>query len=117
MLLIYRHITGLRSNEAFPAWVASIVRRVCQRQALRQAPPAEEVAEDMLVGSDDAPALGYDLTRAFADLPDTYREAVILRDVEELALAEIAEALELSLETTKNRIHRGRKRLRRYLGG
>lgn len=117
MLLIYRHITGLRSNEAFPAWVASIVRRVCQRLAQRQLPATEEVAEDMLVSSDDAPALGYDLAHAFADLPDAYREAVILRDVEELALTEIAAALELSLETTKNRIHRGRKRLRSYLGG
>lgn len=117
MLLIYRHVTGLRSNEAFPAWVASIVRRVCQRLALRQMPPTEEIAEDTLVGSDEAPALGYDLVQAFADLPGAYREAVILRDVEELALTEIAEALEVSLEIAKNRIHRGRKRLRSYLDG
>lgn len=117
MLLIYRHITGLRSNEAFPAWVAAIVRRVCQRLALRQLPLTEEIVEDTLVGSDEALALGYDLAQAFADLPDTYRQAVILRDVEEFALTEIAEVLKLSLETTKNRIHRGRKRLRSYLGG
>lgn len=116
MLLIYRHLAGLRSNEAFPAWVASIVRRVCHRQAQRQAPPAEELAEDMLVAPDDSAALGYDLARAFASLPDAYREAVLMRDVEELALAEIADALGLSLEATKNRIHRGRKRLRGRLG-
>ncbi len=41
-------------------------------------------------------------------LPDEYREAVILRDMESLSYEEIALALSLPIGTVRSRIHRGR---------
>jgi len=112
MLLIYRRLSGLRAIEAFPAWMLAIVRRTCRHLAAKARPVAADVGGDFLVVSGDSPALGKDLVAAIARLPASYRDAVILRDVEELALSEIADALQLTLEATKNRIHRGRLRIR-----
>lgn len=50
-----------------------------------------------------------------ASLPELYREAVILRDVRQLSYREIAELLELNMESVKTRIHRGRALLSRAL--
>jgi RNA polymerase sigma-70 factor (ECF subfamily) len=44
-------------------------------------------------------------------LPDGYREAVVLADVEDFSYKEIAEMLEIPIGTVMSRIHRGRKRL------
>ncbi|MGF1677731.1 MAG: RNA polymerase sigma factor SigZ [Candidatus Methylacidiphilales bacterium] len=48
-------------------------------------------------------------------LPDGYREAVLLADIEELSHKEVAEHLGLSLSATKSRILRGRAMLRNNL--
>lgn len=49
------------------------------------------------------------------ELPDEYREAVILRDMESLSYEEIAEALSLPMGTVRSRIHRGRLLLQQKL--
>ena len=48
-------------------------------------------------------------------LPDNYRAAVILSDIEGLTNQEIAQVLELTLETVKIRLHRGRAKLKEKL--
>jgi RNA polymerase sigma-70 factor (ECF subfamily) len=53
---------------------------------------------------------------ALRSLSRSYREAVILRDVEGLSYEEIAAALEISIGTVKSRLSRGRLELRRILG-
>lgn len=55
------------------------------------------------------------LTRALSDLPEIFREAVVLCDIENLSYEEIAAALEINLGTVKSRIARGREELRRRL--
>lgn len=55
------------------------------------------------------------LRRALRDLPDAYREAVILCDIEGFSYEEIAATLELNIGTVKSRIARGRDELRRRL--
>jgi RNA polymerase sigma-70 factor (ECF subfamily) len=52
---------------------------------------------------------------ALGQLPPRYREAVLLRDIEEWSYAEIAEALGCREGTLKSRIGRGRELLRRAL--
>ena len=48
------------------------------------------------------------IARAIASLPEKYRVAVVLRDVEGRSYEEIAEIMQLGLGTTKSRISRGR---------
>ena len=52
--------------------------------------------------------LRLDLSRAIRSLPDHYREVILLRDIEELSIEEIAGALGLSRESVKARTHRAR---------
>ena len=57
------------------------------------------------------------LRGALLGLRSSYREAVILRDVEGFSYEEIAETLQISIGTVKSRISRGRLELRRQLEG
>jgi len=52
---------------------------------------------------------------ALHEVPEPYRTAVILRDLEEMSYDEIAEVLQISLGTVKSRITRGRDALRKRL--
>jgi RNA polymerase sigma-70 factor (ECF subfamily) len=49
-------------------------------------------------------------------LPDIYREAFVLRDLEEMPTAEVAEVLGLEPAAVRQRVHRARLMLRGYLG-
>ena len=59
--------------------------------------------------------LRIDLSRSIQSLPDHYREVILLRDIEELSIDEIAGALNLTRESVKARIHRARMLIREYL--
>jgi RNA polymerase sigma-70 factor (ECF subfamily) len=60
-------------------------------------------------------ALGADLQAAIDALPDTFRQAVWFRDVEEFSYKEIAEILHVAAGTVMSRISRGRRMLYRHL--
>ena len=55
--------------------------------------------------------LDADLQAALDSLPEAFREAVWLRDVEEFSYAEIAEMLNVPIGTVMSRISRGRRML------
>jgi RNA polymerase sigma-70 factor (ECF subfamily) len=55
------------------------------------------------------------LRKALLALPDIFREAVVLCDIEGLSYEEIASVLEINLGTVKSRIARGREELRKKL--
>jgi RNA polymerase sigma-70 factor (ECF subfamily) len=55
--------------------------------------------------------LDADLQAALDDVPDAFRQALWLRDVEELSYAEIAQALDVPIGTVMSRISRGRRAL------
>jgi RNA polymerase sigma-70 factor (ECF subfamily) len=57
------------------------------------------------------------LRDALLGLRQSYREAVILRDVEGFSYEEIADTLQISIGTVKSRISRGRLEMRRKLEG
>jgi RNA polymerase sigma-70 factor (ECF subfamily) len=57
------------------------------------------------------------LSRALNSLPEIFREAVILCDIEGLSYEEIAATLEINIGTVKSRIARGREELRKKLEG
>lgn len=55
------------------------------------------------------------ILEAIAELPEEYRTAVVLSDVEGLPYAEIAETLDVPVGTVKSRLFRGRRRLQEAL--
>jgi RNA polymerase sigma-70 factor, ECF subfamily len=60
--------------------------------------------------------LDADLQAALDELPEAFRQAVWLRDVEEFSYAEIAAMLDVPIGTVMSRISRGRRQLFRRLG-
>jgi len=55
------------------------------------------------------------IQKALLKVRDSYREAVILRDIQELSYEEIAEIMQIEVGTVKSRINRGRAELQKYL--
>jgi len=55
------------------------------------------------------------LQQAVAELPDAFRQVVILRDMEELSVNETSEALGISVALVKVRLHRARLLLQKRL--
>ena len=53
--------------------------------------------------------------RGIDSLPDTLREAMVLRHVKDMPYEQIAEVLDCKIGTVKSRIARGRELLREYL--
>jgi RNA polymerase sigma-70 factor, ECF subfamily len=58
-----------------------------------------------------------DVKEAIESLPDTFRMAVLLADVEGFSYKEIAEITDVPIGTVMSRIHRGRKALQKALVG
>ena len=61
--------------------------------------------------------LDEEIVRAIDALPDDYRTAVVLSDIQELRYAEIAQVLGIPEGTVKSRLFRGRRLLQRTLRG
>jgi RNA polymerase sigma-70 factor (ECF subfamily) len=55
------------------------------------------------------------LAEALSEIDPDYRSIILLRDVEDLAYDEIAEALDIATGTVKSRLHRARSQLARLL--
>jgi RNA polymerase sigma-70 factor, ECF subfamily len=82
-----------------------------------------EYSEERLVDPSDSPFEQFAqaevravVEQALERVPEPYRTAIILRDLEEMSYDEIAEVLQISLGTVKSRITRGRGALRKKLG-
>jgi RNA polymerase sigma-70 factor (ECF subfamily) len=76
---------------------------------VEQAPqPAHEYSPEQLL---TRATLDADLQDALDGLPEGFRQAVWLRDVEELTYAEIAQVLDVPIGTVMSRISRGRRAL------
>ena len=69
--------------------------------------PADQTPEQIL----SRQTLDADLQAALDALPDAFRQAVWLRDVEELSYAEMAKVLDIPIGTVMSRISRGRRAL------
>ena len=117
LLLLYRRIGTLRAVTSFSAWLFAVARRACHR-LLRMSiglpddlPDAVEARLAHLRPED----IRIDLSRAIQSLPEHYREVILLRDIEEMSIDEIAGVLDLTRESVKARLHRARIMIREYL--
>ena len=73
---------------------------------------AQESAEARLIRQGDAEAL----RAAIADIPEPFREALILRDLEELSYREIADVTGAPIGTVMSRLARARRMLGERMG-
>jgi RNA polymerase sigma-70 factor (ECF subfamily) len=118
----FRGFESFRPGTNIRAWLYTILHRV-RTDALRRAgrrPQTEELVSDgpAVPASQESLVWGGEaVERALGSVPEVFREAVLLRDVEELSYAEIAAALQVPPGTVMSRIHRGRALLRSALAG
>jgi len=118
LLLVSRKLVSLREPAAFASWLFRIVKRECNRlkRATRLVLMQPSDLEEIEGPHCPAPnGLVRDVARALARLPAHYREAILMRDLEGMSIAEIAEQLALHPEAAKARIHRARSLARQYL--
>ena len=108
------------------AWLFTILHNTARNRARDLARDAVTVDSETVERAVDAPSSGTaetpetlllrdtlapDLQAAIDELPDAFRQAVWLRDVEEFSYAEIAEMLDIPVGTVMSRISRGRRML------
>lgn len=118
-LTAYRKLETLREDAAFGGWLAMIARN--RATDFHRRKPAETVElTDEGLGARGASAPADDeASRALAairELPDAYRETLVLRLVEGMTGPEIAERTGLTAASVRVNLHRGMKLLREKLG-
>jgi RNA polymerase sigma-70 factor (ECF subfamily) len=74
-------------------------------------PQWEMTPENMVLNS----LVDSDIIEAIDDLPEQFRLAVVLSDIEGFSYAEMAEIMDVPLGTVMSRLHRGRKALQKRL--
>jgi RNA polymerase sigma factor (sigma-70 family) len=127
-LKIFRSLGTFDARANFQTWLISVSRNLCidhyrsvrkERQTIDRDVTAEELSPVSAMTSPLAALENRDLAallrRALGTLPQSLREAVLLRDIQELSYLEIAERLRLPEGTVKSRINRGRKELARQI--
>jgi RNA polymerase sigma factor (sigma-70 family) len=117
-LRVFRGIGRLRDADRFRAWLFGIAHRAFA-DSLRRRYAALSVADADVSEPSGAPEpdhLDLDLLeRGLAQLPPIEREILTLFYLQELSIAEVADALAIAPGTVKSRLHRARRLLRHEL--
>lgn len=124
---------NFRGESSLSTWIYRIATNVAmdhlrKSNPLKQAdishPGQDSLNKEEMIVDHSAPAIDTQLVRKemnecikgiVEDLPENYRTVLILSDLEELTNNEIADVLNISLETVKIRLHRARARLKKEL--
>lgn len=117
LITVSRKLRDLRALECFTSWLFRIVKRECNRlkRGMRMI-SGDVITDDILPPVPHEPAeWRHDVAAALESLPTHYREVVLLRDLEGLTIAEIADRLDIGREAVKSRLHRARLLAREYL--
>jgi RNA polymerase sigma-70 factor (ECF subfamily) len=117
LIVLYRRVGTVRDPLALAGWVFRVVTRLCLLPLLGLMRGVESLGERH--EQEHLRHMPQDELRhvcALESLPRTLREVVLLRDMEQLTMAEIAGRLEITREAAKSRLHRARTLLREYLG-
>ncbi len=136
-LLAYRKWHQFQGDASPSTWLYTIAARACQRRRRRRSgePRTLDSLSDLAAGGEgpgerpaaraEAEASPLDqqlrreaqeaVERAISELPHHYRMPLVLKEIVELSVAEVAAILGLKEATVKTRVHRGRLHLRRIL--
>ena len=101
-----------KSSREQPASSADEFERKVEAESLRT-DPAGSNPEALMAGL----GMEGEVETALASLPDEFRQAVLLVDVEELSYQEVSGVLNVAIGTIKSRVSRGRAMLRERLAG
>jgi RNA polymerase sigma-70 factor (ECF subfamily) len=113
-LTAYTRIRELRDPGAFGGWIAAIARNRATDYLRRSRDQVE--LPDELPGGDPIDAETFAILDAVRKLPEAYRETLLMRLVEGMSGAEIAERSGLTPASVRVNLHRGMKLLRETLG-
>lgn len=122
-LRAFRFFDGFRGGDA-RAWLLAVVRNTCLTW-LRQRGRQETLElDDQMPGNEASPEkellrkmVATSVQNCLEGLPLEYREAFILREVEDLSYKEISDVVGVPIGTVMSRLSRARKRLQSCLGG
>jgi RNA polymerase sigma-70 factor, ECF subfamily len=120
-----RRVSTLRKSESFAAWLAAITRNVANdyhRCSVPEEPLDEGISDGETRrempdcdGTTVDRASGLAVLEAIRNLPEAYREPLILRFVEGMTGPEIAERTGLTHGSVRVNLHRGMQLLRENL--
>lgn len=129
-LRAFESLGDFRGGSSFYTWlfriavnlVLSYRRQVQRRKPMVALDDIEPPRGPRIAAVDDDPATSVELAEqqaqvaaALGALDETFRIAVVLKDIEGLDYHEIAEVLAVPVGTVKSRIHRGRMQLKELL--
>lgn len=115
---IQARLHQLKDPEKLQSWVYLITRHAIidhyrTRKATVEVP--ESLAAEADPDSDEIPELRDVFLRMIHNLPDPYREALLLTEFEGLSQKQLAERIGISLSGAKSRVQRGRQHLKQML--
>lgn len=127
---VYKNKHSYKTIAKFSTWIYTIAGNLAKTELLRK--KRRRLVSINSFGEDnetmDLPDTGHTpdtltdsgikdtmIQNALMELNEVYREAVVLRDIQEFSYEEIAEMLNLTVGTVKSRINRGRARLKELL--
>ena len=110
-----RRVHTLRDPSAFGPWLAMIARNRAMDFHRRNRETSE--LSDEIAARDPQQAEAVAVFSAIKDLPEAYRETLMLRLVEGMTGQEIADRTGLTAASVRVNLHRGMKLLREKLGG
>lgn len=137
LIRIFRHLKGLREQEHFPAWLTRLaVNQARTHLKHRRSNPVsffqfdagdehtEEAAGATIAAEGTNPVANAiareqrrELERAIGKLTPRQRAAIVLYEIEDMSLAEVANALGCSVGAVKFHLFSARRRLRVLLRG
>jgi RNA polymerase sigma-70 factor (ECF subfamily) len=118
-LKIHQHLHTLRDDERLLPWLYQITRNTIIDYYRTRRPSAELPEEEASFAAPEEPtasdAIAMSLKDFIAELPDKYRQALLLTEFENVSQKDLAQRLSISVSGAKSRVQRGRILLKQSL--
>jgi RNA polymerase sigma-70 factor (ECF subfamily) len=126
-LLAYRKLGSFKGESSLGTWLYRLAMNLCLDRLRSKQGRMQQVTDPLDTGDGRVASGGtqapldvvsrIDLERAIERLPDSYRAAFLLHDVEGFDHREVGDMLGIAEGTSKSLVHKARLRLRALLGG